>query len=315
MAEAEHAMSEMLTKIARSVKAHPYRYAGGVAALLVGYWIVRRRRAAAFGGFGALGATPASLAAAAGKQVAAATARVGLADYRKAEDQQLFWGAPKDDTGAYLKGAYWLAVAARCSTEWSLNTMASAYYSAGRNRAYASTVGRMFPMITKPLNFVLPNATASQTGILVAAANAIRAAAPSNPGAKAAAAALFSLSDAGKIETAKGVAKSRTGLEIAKGTVKGSIEDVQDYAEKVGDYAGAASNAIRMLFGINPPGGQPPYPAWKTWAIRIGVGAVVVGGLRLYFGKEYHAVKSAVGGMVDQAKALHGAVTAPRGEA
>lgn len=266
--------------LARKVLAHvtrnPIRYAvGGVLALVFGgAYLYRRRQAKQLAGAD-LGATPATLAAAAYKQIAAADAHQSLSDYRQAADQSLFWKAAADANGAYLKGAYWLAVAARCAGAWTLATMARDYWQAGQNRMGSSD---------------------DISRILTAAADAIHAEGSTNPGAKACYAALTHMAKPDVIATVQQVRRDQSVAGKAKGTAQGAMQDVSDYAGKALDVAGVLSNGVRMLIGMDPAPGAPPDPwwNWKKWAIRGGLAAAVILGVRVMFAPEYHAAKAIV---------------------
>jgi hypothetical protein len=271
------------------VTRNPIKYGIAVAAFLAGlWWVRRRRRAAAFAGD--LGATDLqTLGRAAHQQVVAAKARKPLSDYRQAEDSRLFWAAPADVAAAHYKAAYWLAVAGRCAQAWQLADFADAEQVAARGAAVNPST----------------NVTAISE-ILKSAGQAILTAAPRNAGAKAAAAALGSLSDPGKIATVQQAKRDASTVGIIKGTIKGSANDVADYTQKIVDTAGGMADWARLLIGMDPPGGAPddPWRDWKKWALRAAVGGVVLIGARWYFAPEYHAAKSALNGAIARGKAI-----------
>jgi hypothetical protein len=271
--------------LARKVLAHvtrnPIRYSiGGVLALVFGgVYLYRRRQAKQLAGAD-LGTAQTTMNTAVKRQVEAAKGHMPLSDFRQAESSSLFYGAPSDDSGAYYRAAFWLAVAARCSQVWSLADLADAHMQKGIAAQRA----------------VFGVSTANRSSILLAAGQAITAAAPTNPGARAAAAALGSQSDPGKLATRDQINKDRSAAGKIKGTYEASKQDVTEYAEKALDVAGALSNGFRMLIGMDPAPGGPPDPLWnwKKWAIRGGVAAAVILGVRVMFAPEYHAAKAIV---------------------
>ncbi len=81
------------------------------------------------------GAFATGIAAKASKQVARAIAGSKLSDYRSAEDLSTFWYAPTSVGTAYLKAAYWLAVASRLGGS-GLASSASAALAKGNASLY-----------------------------------------------------------------------------------------------------------------------------------------------------------------------------------
>lgn len=263
--------------LARKVLAHvnrnPIRYAvGGVLALVFGGVYLYRRRAAKQLA-GEFGEVTQEFKNAVKAQVNRALEHKPLADYRTAESSK-FYGAPLDDREAYYKAAFWLATAARCAQAWSLADMAESY----RQKAH-----------------VVMGAN-HRSSILLTAGQAITAAAPTNPGARAAAAALGSLSDPEKLAHVDQAKSDQSVSGKLVGTVKGSAADVSDYAGRAFDAAAMLSNGVRMLIGMDPPPGGPvdAWWNWKKWALRGGVAAAVILGLRVYFAPQYSVAKAFV---------------------
>ena len=263
------------------VNRHKGKYGLALVAILGVLWW-RRRQAKAVALAGDLGGNDLqTMGRAMHAQVQAAKKREVLSDYRHADDQQLFVKAPINVAQAHYKAGYWLAVAARCSQAWSLADLADQ-----AERAVTRTV-RLKPSTT----------TGAISAILTSAATAIRQAAPTNPGAKAAAAALASLADPGKIQTMKNVATSQSTWEITKGTVSGGASDVAD----------AIVYMRGLVTGEKPPGVSEW--AWfaQKWGIRIAIVGSGVLLARVLFAPEYHAAKAAVSGAISRGKAVHAA--------
>lgn len=191
------------------------------------------------------------------EQIAAAKLKQNLTDYRQAKDQELFWKNPKDVFGASYKAAYWLAVAARTSQAWSLVDLAVQQQQLGaagtpaaggtlmtsmdQVKAYWGPVLKNWGIMDGDTSATDPKA---MEAILKSAGAAILAAAPTNPGAMAAAKALGQLSDPDAIRIQQQADAEASASGIAAGTAGAIVDD-----------AVSTSEALRSLFTGKVPRG------------------------------------------------------------
>lgn len=115
---------------------------------------MRRNQAIVMSGFArpygaGEGAFATPIAAKASKQVAKALAGSKLSDYRSAEDVSTFWYAPTSAATAYLKSAYWLAVASRLGGS-GLASSASAALAKGNASLYNPLAIAASSFLTSP---------------------------------------------------------------------------------------------------------------------------------------------------------------------
>lgn len=282
-----------LTKtLSAHVLRNPIRYSvGGVlAATLAGLYLYRRyqQKQKQLGDLGGstnkYGYAITEMNKLVKRQVEAATSHLPLSDFRQAEGSNKFYGTPGDEAGAYFRAAFWLAVAARCSQVWSLRDPADAQMRKG-----IAAQKRTFGMGGSARESVI-------SSIMLSAGQAILAAAPKNPGAKAAAAALGSMGSPEQVAIKAQTVREQSAGGMIKGTYEASKKDVTDTATKAFDIIAMSSNAVRLLLGIDPPGDGPvdPWWNWKKWVLRGGVAVAVILGLRLWFAPQYHAAKAVV---------------------
>ncbi len=207
------------------------------------------------------GADPKLLAAAMHRQVAAAVARSPLDDYRKAADQQHFVSAPTSMAEAYQKTAYWTAVAARCSGVWTLADLADKAQRASNDVSYADRAKDEYRRRMNVLwsSTVVDPVDANRiAAVMRPYADAILAAAPTNPGAKSAAAALGSIADPSKISSQQEVQRGQSGVaQVADAAAEtaqnpgGSEESPTDWW-RIAKYAGAAVAVAGGVYFLGP---------------------------------------------------------------
>lgn len=183
-----------------------------------------------------------ALARAAGIQIAKATAGSTLTDYRSAEDIAQFWTAATSGEEAYLKAAYWLAVAARLVGSRTLAATAASYQL--RATALMGTPGSSL-IVADPRSIYSDAAAQIQS---------YRA----NPQIAAILALMGHAAKEGVGTQKQAVVESRT---IAN-TVAKTGEDAADITAYLKG----------MITGERPPGADP----WKFLAVKWG-GRVLVG--------------------------------------
>lgn len=234
------------------------------------------------------------------KQIAAAKLKQNLPDYRKAEDMSLFWYTASDVFEAHLKAAYWLAVAARCSQAWKLTDLAVEQQVAGNaGKTWAS---RMIPSSTSwdrakaywhaTMPAVVPLSTGDQaaiSAILKSAGAAILAAAPTNGGAKAAAAALGQIGDPETIRAMEQTRADQGASGILLNTGGAIVDDVASISE-----------ATRSLFTGKVPRGWT-LEEWDAFKMKAYVaGGLVVAGTGVYlFGPAIRGASRYAGASMD----------------
>lgn len=205
------------------------------------------------------GAKPSSstseLALAANRQVARALAGTPLSDYRKAEDLQLFWNTAEDETGAYWKSAFWMAVASRIAKDGALARAASA--RAIKGNALGALPGGSLKK-------------AGIAGIFSDAAKRISQAAKGNRQLVAISGTLAHFSDPALIATWKQGIEEQSTVGILKGTIAASTEDTVSILA-----------VIRGIFTGEQPKGMDAARWWRLkWGLRAGI--VATGGIALY---------------------------------
>jgi len=232
------------------------------------------------------------------KQIAAAKLKQNLADYGKAGDLSLFMSNPSDVFEAHLKAAYWLAVAARCSQAWKLTDLAVEQQVAGNaGKTWTSRVipsstswdrARTYWRLSLGTSMSVDD-QAAISAILKSAGAAILAAAPTNPGAKAAAAALGQLGDpeAIRIQDQARADASPAGIVLNTG---GAIVD----------DAVSTSEALRSLFTGKLPRGwtQAEWDALKQ-KVYIAGGIAAVGTGVYLFGPAIRGASHYAGASMD----------------
>lgn len=194
-----------------------------------------------------------SLARKASAQVDKALSGSRLSSYRDADDIAHFWTVATNVRDAYLKAAYWLAVAAQCASSNSLANYAKAYYANGVGLSVTGEPANVYKQAASIVASTLPNDVNGR---------AIRAA--------------LAESDQSKIDTAKKAEFESSVVGIATGTVKTSASDVA-----------RATDIARGVVTGKKPRGMSNFEWWmKKWGWRVGIGAVGVGTL-LWLGRPY----------------------------
>lgn len=212
-----------------------------------------------------------------------------LTSYTSAEDLSLFWKTPATDTQAFLKGAYWMAVASRLlGGNDALIRKSQTYYGKAKK------------------NFAIPGdnyfLTSNVSSIMRGAADALRPYG-GNKQVAAVLVAAFQQSDPGKIDTAQQGEAARDPYRQVAETVTRSADDA----------ASAANDAViwvRDGLGLKRPDGQEP-PWWRKWLVRGGVAVAGLVALRVFFAPQYHAVKSTVSSTIGRVRAVAGPAPTP----
>lgn len=236
-----------------------YLYGAAALALLgTGFWFGRSRVGSALG-------SPVDVvrqAAAAATQIARATAGSPLTDYRKGEDNALFFSTPSTNTDANRVAAYWLAVASRLL----------------KNRAMALQAGARLAQanVLSPLpNLLQPSGSVST--ILGSAAASIRQAAGNNRQAGAVATILEHMATPGAQQVAQQIRGDR---QVLTNTASATASDVASLPARIVAAAGNALAPVRWAFGFGE--------WWQVWGSRfavVGAGFLAWSGLRWWRGR------------------------------
>jgi hypothetical protein len=213
-----------------------------------------------------------SLTTASYKQVGRAAAGAPLTDYRQAEDASLFWQTASNDGGAYLKTAYWLAVASRLARDRTL--AASAAYNQNKGQALISAPGGSY-------------LTGNVSSIYADAAARVSGAASGNRQVAAIATLLGQHAGSGMVAGRKQVTTERS----VSGQVKGGIA-------ATGEDVGTVLAVVRGVFsGERPPGwSDTRWFMWK-WGLRVGILAALGIGVWAYTGGPVRAARRAAAGL------------------
>ena len=265
---------------------------GGVIGLIIvaglGYrwWRVRKTEASrleAVGAFGELGIELPSwltggqassalydLYGAAGKQVRAAKRGDRLAGYRQAEGIKLFWNTARNDGGAYVKTAYWLAVASRIAGSNVL----------GKAAARNLRLGSVFVASVVPGTSLLDSKV---TPIYKSAGALVSRESRGNASLRAIAKILGTQADPAMVK-----GRQKAVWEASRsGVVVGTIES------SAGDVATIAETARGLITGAKPSALSPAWWFWWKWGLRIGIGGAVLVGLRIAFAPQWRAARTA----------------------
>lgn len=213
------------------------------------------------------------------KQLVKVKAKTALTDPRSAEDVSLFWTTARNEAGAWVKCAYWLAVAARVSQFPPELVKAAKSYAA---KAYA--LGALpGSSLKKSGTQGIYERTASLIGAL-----------PDSPNIRSILATLRENATVGARNTVDQAATERSVSGKAAG-----------FAESVGHDVSTVSSVIRGLFtGKSPTGmGSGRWTVLK-WGIRLAIIGSIALGIRLMLGPEISKIKAAIGTVKMKAKAI-----------
>lgn len=253
------------------------------AVALFAYWTGRKhgRRAAETVQIG--GATP-SMRDAATFAVRQAEANKPLEGYRSAEGLEFFWRAPSDREEAYLKAAFWLAVASRVAQVPALAKDARA------------TLAK-----TKGLSVLRSSNATELAPILTAAASQIAEKAPDSPDIKGILAALGQIGSRGAIQARQLVEESTS----VRAQASEGLDKAASTADVLFDYAKG------VLTGERPKStGAVSWFFWK-WGLRAAIGLGLYFGARTLLAPELAAMKSAVSGVASKVRQITTRAPAP----
>ncbi len=289
------------------------RWAGGTGILVlllggIGYGIwhnrrVNRDREQAKANLGELGietdwldgvgdSSLLALYRAASDQVSRAKKGQRLNDYRQAEDLRRFWSTATSNIEAYVKTAYWLAVASRIAGSNDLGKKAGR--NLNKSRAYFLAAG-----------YLLSRYPDGEVPAIYADARAAIQQAGDNAQLRAIAKILGEQGKAEAIETAEQAAWESSPGGVYVGTVKRNLQDV----------ATIAQTARGLVTGEKPGGMDPNKWRWMKWGLRLGIGTAALVGLRLLFAAEWKAVRGAASSTWGAARRGYDAARPELGEA